>query len=260
MIVEYHRPDNIADVLNLISRQEPVTYPMGGGSVLNRPCREGYAVVDLQALGLDQIKRGGSHLMVGATTKLCTLAEYGEIQPALGRVIQREGSSNLRHFASIAGTILTGGGRSGVVGALLALDATLDVESLVAGTEHIKLGDLLAMPDGWLNGKLIIAIHLPIHVRLSYEYASRTPADLPLVFACIAQWASGRTRLVLGGYGKSPRLVLDGPDASGIEDAARDAYSQAEDQWASASYRQKVAGVLALRCMADLQNQSLAEI
>ena len=43
--------------------------------------------------------------------------------------------------------------------------------------------------------------------------------------------------------------MLDGPDANGAESAARDAYSKAGDQWASAEYRAEVAAALVLRCL-----------
>jgi hypothetical protein len=56
-------------------------------------------------------------------------------------------------------------------------------------------------------------------------------------------------RLALGGFGSAPLLALDGPEASGIDQVARDAYSHAGDQWATAEYRQEAAAVLARRCL-----------
>jgi len=55
--------------------------------------------------------------------------------------------------------------------------------------------------------------------------------------------------LALGGYNEAPLTAFDGPNAQGLEVAARSAYSQAEDDWASAEYRQHIAGVLASRCL-----------
>ena len=51
MILEYHRPQTLEAALALLSRQSPLTVPMGGGSALNRPDPTPVAVVDLQALG-----------------------------------------------------------------------------------------------------------------------------------------------------------------------------------------------------------------
>jgi CO/xanthine dehydrogenase FAD-binding subunit len=57
---------------------------------------------------------------------------------------------------------------------------------------------------------------------------------------------------VLGGYGKSPLLAMDGTEAEGIETAARNAFHEATDDYGSAEYRMDVAATLAKRCLASL--------
>jgi hypothetical protein len=47
-------------------------------------------------------------------------------------------------------------------------------------------------------------------------------------------------------------MVFDGPDADGAEDAARDAYSEAGDQWASSAYRSDIGAVLVNRCLEQM--------
>ena len=256
MIAEYLRPNTIEQALGLIDRLEPRSYAMGGGTILNRPSAERYAVVDLQALGLNQMEVSGNTLSVGATTTLQMLMDNGEIPAALRGAIQRESNYHLRQVASIAGTIVAADGRSRVAGCLLAMDATLMVVSNAAGEEQVRTGDLLALREARLRGKLITAVNIPLHVRLAFEDVSRTAADEPIVYAAVAQWPSGRTRLVLGGTGKAPMMALDGPEAGGIETAARIAYSQAQDEWASAEYRQEMACLLAVRCLGQLNELS----
>jgi CO/xanthine dehydrogenase FAD-binding subunit len=99
----------------------------------------------------------------------------------------------------------------------------------------------------------VTSLSVPLNARLAYESVARTPADLPIVCAAAAAWPSGRTRLALGGYGPAPRLAMDGPDAEGAEVAARNAYNEAMDEWASAEYRQEMAQVLARRCVQRLR-------
>ena len=60
-------------------------------------------------------------------------------------------------------------------------------------------------------------------------------------------WPSGRTRLTLGGFGLAPTLAFDGNSTEGVEIAARSAYAQAGDEWATAEYREEIAGILAKR-------------
>jgi CO/xanthine dehydrogenase FAD-binding subunit len=135
------------------------------------------------------------------------------------------------------------------------LDVTLSCRSLAAVDEQVGLGDLLPVREDRLRGCLVTGISLPLNARLAYEYVARSPADLPIVCAAVAQWPSGRTRLALGGFGPAPLLALDGPESAGIEEAARSACSQASDEWASAEYRQEMAAALAKRCLSGLRSE-----
>ncbi|MDI6768399.1 MAG: FAD binding domain-containing protein [Anaerolineales bacterium] len=244
MITAYHRPRTLKEALSLLAR--PNTYPLGGGTLLNRPSLEQFAVVDLQALGLNKIHKNGNNLEIGATATLQALLDSQHIPPALQETIRLETTYNLRQVATVAGTLVSADGRSPFVTAMLALDASCTVFSNQYSV--IILGDLLPYRTETLHGKLITKIEISLNVNLSYESVARTPADRPIVCAALAQWPAGRTRLVIGGWGKSPTLALDGNEASGVEAAARNAAQDAADEWGSAEYRSEVAGVLAKRC------------
>jgi CO/xanthine dehydrogenase FAD-binding subunit len=113
---------------------------------------------------------------------------------------------------------------------------------------------LLTRPSG-----LITSISIPLNIKTAFEFVSKTPADKPMVCAALAQWNSRRTRLVLGGYGKTPLLAMDGTEADGLDAsinsaqaAAKNAYHEAVDEWASAEYRMDVAATLAKRALESL--------
>ena len=72
----------------------------------------------------------------------------------------------------------------------------------------------------------------------------------------LARWPSGRTRLAVGGYGNTPLLAMDGIESGGLEAAARNAFDGANDSWASAEYRQEVAGILVSRCLATIDSKN----
>lgn len=249
MIVEYHRPQTIEAALELLGRPEPLTLPLGGGTVLNRPSSLQFAAVDLQGLGLNTLNRRGNYLDVGAGVSLQTLSEVPELPMALSRAIRGEATYNLRQVATVAGSLVAAGGRSTFAAAMLALDATL----LVApGDETLELGSLLPLRPGRLTGRLITRVTLPLNVRLAYEVVARTPDDLPIVCVAAAAWHSGRTRVALGGFGAAPRLAFDGSEAAGAEIAARSAYELAGDEWASAEYRSEIAAKLTVRAIQQL--------
>ena len=132
--------------------------------------------------------------------------------------MRHEATYNLRQVATLVGTLIAADGRSPLATAMLALDAQLTV---FPGAEQVGLGDLLPMRRQRLQGRLITQVEVPLNARLAYEYVARSPADLTIVCAAVAQWPSGRTRVALGGYGRMPALAMDGPEPSGAEQAAR---------------------------------------
>lgn len=246
MIVEYHRPKTIDEALNLVSRADIRTFPMGGGSSLNQPSKESIAVVDLQDLDLDVIHDRGNFLELGATVTLQDLMSVAGLQPALIQAVRQECAHNLRQVGTVAGTLVASNGRSPFTTAFLALDAAI---ALLAPDETQSLGDLLPLRSQILPGRLITRVTIPTNARLAYHAVSRTPADQPIVCAAAARWPSGRTRVTLGGFGTAPLMAFDGTEDSGAELAAREAYSHAADQWASAEYRREVAETLTRRCL-----------
>lgn len=252
MIIEYQRPKSIPEALTLLARKEPISYPLGGGTYLNRNMTERYAAVDLQELELRTISNMGNILEVGATVTLQELLNFQGLSEDIYNSIMHEVTYNLRQMATIAGTLVTTNGRSIFTTVMLALDAVLEINKHNESSKQIKLGDWLPLRRELKPGALITKISVPRSIKVSYESVARTPADQPIVCAAIAQWTSGRTRLALGGWGEAPVLAMDGSDASGIEIASRSAYSQAVDEWASAEYRQEMAGILALRCLQRL--------
>lgn len=253
MIVEYHRPQTLAEAIALLQRAQPQTRPLGGGTALDFKSDRSLAVVDLQSLGLDAIERQGNLLQVGATVTLQELLEFPDLQPALGDAIRHQATYHLRHQATVGGSLVSADGRSPFGVAMLALDAQL---TLMPGERVLSYGDFLALREENVSGSLITRIQLNLRVELVYEAVARTPADLPIVCAALARWPSRRLRLALGGWGKTPTLVLDGQGHEGLRLAAESAFSAAEDEWASAAYRSQIAGVLAKRCWQQIASKT----
>jgi len=246
MIVDYHRPAKLEDALQLLRQTHLKYIPLAGGTAIDRYNKEDIGVVDLQNLGLNQIHDRGNTIELGATGTLQRLLDTPQLQSEFKKAILHEATYNLRQVATLGGTLVSAIGRSPFTTACLALDATLVI---APEGERIALGDFLNVRNGILNGRLITQIILPVKVDFRYDYVARAPADLPIVCVGVAQWPSGRTRVALGGFGPTPKLAMDGPGNDGADIAAMNAYSQAGDQWASADYRQEIAGILVKRCI-----------
>lgn len=246
MIEAYYRPKDLDEAIRMLSRADGRYLPLGGGVTLSSWSEDPISVVDLQALGLDSINVEGKTLAIGATARLQDLAEVKEIQPDLGSAILSETNINLRCQATVAGALVTASGRSTFGTAMLALDAIL---TWAPDREEQSLGEYFALHLPSQGGKLITRVQIPLNVDLKFEKVSRTPDDLPIICVASAHWPSGRTRVALGGFGPSPILAFDAPEAGGVENAVKDALSRAEDAWASSAYRQEVGFNLIKRMM-----------
>lgn len=252
MITEYNRPKTLAELLNLLNRKSPRTIVLGGGLYINEVIKEPIAVADLQDLGLSDVEKKGKILQLGAAGTLQAVLDSGLAPAALDKSIKHQENYNRRQVATIAGSLVAANGRSAIGGVFLALDAELIIRGERDKEERIRLGDFLPVRDEIILGRVITEIRIPADIKVSYHYVARSPADLPIVGAAAAQWPSGRTRVVLLGYGDQPVMVLDGTDGSGAPEAARDAYSEADDQWAGGAYRSDTAAVLVKRCLEEI--------
>ncbi len=250
MITTYHRPKTLDEALTLLT--QPNTVPLGGGTLLSQGTADPVSVVDLQHLGLDSLRVNGNELQVGATCTLQALLESEHCPESLKSALKLEAPLNLRNTATAAGTVVASDGRSTFTTMLLAMDAKIEMAILDNSKIESRITNIgefvLTRPKG-----LITSIIIPLNVKTAFEFVSKTPADKPLVCAALAQWNSGRTRLTLGGYGASPLLAMDGTEADGLETAAKNAYHEANDEWASAEYRMDVAATLAKRALEALR-------
>lgn len=246
MIEEYYRPETITEALEILQKKGPAAKVLAGGTTLRKWANAITTVVDLQSLGMDQITYRQTDTVIGAMVTLDQLSHLNTIPGALRQALELQVSFNQRQIATVAGSLVAADGRSTFAAAMLALNARLH---LFPSQKELSYGDVVALPDKALEGQIITEILIPTQVQLAFEYVARTPADLPLVCVALARWNSGRIRLALGGWGKAPLLVLDGGGKQEVALAARSAYSQAGDEWASASYRSEIAALLAQRCL-----------
>jgi CO/xanthine dehydrogenase FAD-binding subunit len=247
MIIDYIRPQTLDQALTLLA--QPNTLPLGGGTLLSHPQSASVKAVDLQALGLNTLHKKGNNLEIGATVALQQLLENEHTPEALKSALKLEAPLNIRNVATVAGALVAADGRSTFATVMLALDAKLTVQP---DDNEIEIGSFLPLRNDNLRGKLITRITIPLNATLAFESVARTPSDKPIVCAALAGWPSGRTRLALGGYGKTPLLAMDGTEAEGLEAAARNAFHEATDEWASAEYRIDVAATLAKRCLDNI--------
>ena len=256
MHLEYHRPQTLDEAIQLLSRETPLTLPLAGGAFLNaqqRPAtlpQEPVAVVDLQTLGLDALTPRGNFFDLGATATLQQVLEEAAdaLPPGLRDALHMETTYTRRHTQTVGGTLVAADGRSPLATAMMALDARLTLYPEAT----LPLSEIYPFRWEHLRGKVITKVTVPTQASLAVESVAPSPLAQPLVIVAVARWPSGRTRVVLGGWGEAPHLALDGPNADGAEAAARNAAHDAADRRASAEYRREVAAVLVRRALQNL--------
>lgn len=250
MIKTYFRPQTLDEALKILS--QPNTRPLGGGTILSHPGDAVYSVVDLQSLSLEKLHKVGNNIEIGAMVTLQVLIEFQHAPEALKTAIKHTAPLNLRNMGTVAGTLVTCDGRSPFAAVMLALDAKIEIRNSIIEDRKVSIGDLFPLREELLRGFLVTQIEIPLQPKLAFETVARSPLDKPIVCVAVARWPSGRIRLVIGGWGKSPSLAMDGKDESAIEAAARNAAHDANDEWASAEYRSDVAALLAKRCFENI--------
>ena len=246
MIKEYFRPGSVEEAVQLLKDESTLLKPLGGGTYLSRHQGELPGVVDLQDVGLDQIQARGQRIAAGAMVRLSQLVEHPDVSDAIKDAILLDASLNIRNMATLGGWLVSSDARSALSAVLLALDTTLTWEP---DGNRVRMGNWLPLRDEEKPGVLMTEAEWWLRPNVVFEYVARSPKDRPILIVAAAQWGSGRTRVVLGGYGDAPIVAMDGPEDRGVDVAARDAYYEAEDPWATAVYRREVASKLALRCL-----------
>ncbi len=244
MIVEYNRPATMEEALWLLQRTDPKTVPLGGGTYLSQAKVGDVAVVDLQALGLDEITMDGMTARIGATAKLQDIYEFEGLPVVLYKALYQERGANMRRMMTLAGFLVTADGRSPLLAGLHALNAR------IVFADGVSTGI-----DEWLPArqqqrqKLITRIEVPVNAGLRLETVSRAPTDRPVLTVALAVWLSGEQRLVLGGWGENTRLAYQGAVLEEAIKAAESTLAEASDAWASAEYRKSAASAILRRFM-----------
>jgi CO/xanthine dehydrogenase FAD-binding subunit len=238
---EYVRPTTIAEALTALRGGTA----LAGGTAIAPRARKVARLVDLQALGIDQLQVEGDHVRMGAMLRLERLVE-AQLPDALRDACRQEAGLNLRNMASLGGTLLMCSGRSPLVTALLGLHAQVRMEP---GPQQWPLDELLARRGSLPDGLLVTSIVFQVPLRIAQSAVARSPADRPILCAVVARLA-GRAPsfgVALGGFGRRPivipeaELALAAGDVSSAGEAARTACANAQDAWASAEYRAEVA-------------------
>lgn len=195
MITEYHRPPNLQEALKLLSRKDPITVPLAGGTILSRFSEEDVEAVDLQLLNLNQISKNCEVLSIGATTTLQALMDYSDTPVCMKDSLLFEGTHNLRQVATVGGTLISSKGDSLFSAIILACNAEMQWEP---GSQEVLYEKWLKGPKSQNQVKLLVEIHFLFDSVVKFEKVSITPRSKPDLFV-VKAFEGKQIRYVLGG-------------------------------------------------------------
>ena len=203
----YERPASLEEALVALEQSHAVL--VGGGTRLTAATgAEPVLVVDLQAAGLEGVRRSGEGTVVlGATTTLEDLAASPELPEVVREAARREQPSSLRTLSTLGGCVASADFESELLATLLAYRATVRLAGR-SGTSVTPLADLLSEP-GQLAGRIIAAVEIEADGDGAVARVARTPADRAIVVAVARRDPQGTLLLAFSGVARVPVLADD---------------------------------------------------
>lgn len=242
----YHRPTSVDEALNLLVRSGVSSAVIAGGTYANAHLDESIdEVIDLQAVGLDELTVAGNRLSLGAMVRLHTLVDDERVPPLLRELAHREGPNTFRHQATVGGIVVGAEAESELLAGLLVHETEVTVQS-AAGSKMLPLADFLADVPAALEGGLITAVSVAIAGLGASARVARTPADRPIVAAVARVDATGQPHLALCGVATTPILVTPDPDQ------LAPTLTPPADFRGSSDYRRQMAVTLSRRVLGEL--------
>ncbi len=245
-VVGYHRPESIEEAISLLNREDIGSVLLAGGTslVASLPS-QAVEIIDLQAIGCDQIRPEGTNLEIGAMTRLTDLALHPSVPELVRDLAKREGPNTLRNAATVGGTVATGNFESELLAGLLVFDGRITLAGSSGTSGPIPLDELLA-DRARLEGSIIVGIHIETDGTAAAARTGRTPADTSIV-AAVGRRSAGDIRVAVTGMATTPILVE--PDAVADLDPPGDFRGSPE-------YRRHLAGTLVHRVVDQLGEPS----
>ena len=231
----YHRPSSVTDAVDLLAGSARLALA-GGTTIRHDGGAAPTEVVDLQALGLDQVGSEHELVRIGAMARLHDLVGHPDVPDLIRTAARSELPSTLRTLATVGGTVGAAWSDSVFLAALLVHDASVHF----ADGRTVALSSMLG--DGLAAGDLIVAVEGQPSGATAVAATARTPADDPIV-AAVARSADDGIRLALCGVGPTPALV-DPDDLDRLEPPS--------DFRGTSAYRHHLAQVLSARVIEEL--------
>lgn len=241
----YHRPKTVEAAAHLLARPHVNTTIVAGGTYINAHLPDFVdEIVDLQAVGLNQLSEADGTLTLGSMVRLQDIVDNSNAPELLRHMAHREGPNTFRHAATIGGVVAGADPESELLAALLVFKATLTIQT-DNRVQTTSVADYLANKSTVFERGVITQVSLPTTGKTAAERVARTPADKPIVAALARLDEADTLRVALCGLADSPILV---------DPTQLDSLTPPADFRGSTTYRQHMAAVLVARVIEQVQS------
>lgn len=256
---EYHKPKDIIETLNLLSKHQEKAKILAGGTDLIVHLKEELAkpevVIDIKGISeLNKIEISEDNIFIGAGVTFTEIIESQQLKeklPILWEVSEKVASVGIRNRATVVGNICSAVPSVDSAPALLVYDAEILVESKT-GKRTISIHDWFVGPKKTIlnQDELVLGIKIPIFKHAGvYEKLGRYKGeDLAQAGIGVLVDANKNYRFAYCAVGPIPKRMkklenfLQGKEISDklLEEAAElipDEISPISDIRSSAEYR-----------------------
>jgi xanthine dehydrogenase small subunit len=278
----FFAPRSLAALTKLAEAHKGARFVAGGtdlGLLITKQYQELATIVAVDRVaGLCGIEETEEGVTLGAAvTYADAIPAFDRLAPALGKLVRRIGSRQIRALGTIAGNIANASPIGDIIPPLLALGAEVRLAS-VRGERSLPLGDFLTgyRKTAAEPGEVIAAVHVPRPppgaALYCYKVAKRHEQDISTVSASFLLTAKGGTvaglRAAYGGMAATVRrapaieaALVGQPWGEAAVSAAQAAvaidFAPMSDVRGSAGYRRTVAGNLLTRLFLESTNPAL---
>ncbi len=280
----YHAPRTLDEALGLLEPDGDVRVLAGGQSLMAQMKMRRVktrAIVDINCVaGLDRIELRDGELHVGALVRQQTLLEDADVArswPLIASALRYVGYKTTRHRGTVGGSLAYAAPWAELTAVAVALDAAIDVRSK-AGGRTIAARSFFRGPNRTAlePGELITAVRFPAPAagtgsafhEVSARYRDYAQVGAAAVVTLDVHRACRSASLVLLRVADTPYLAeIDGiVRGSLLDEGTLDAVADSlasldppDDIEATATYRRRVAGVLARRALRDAADSAARE-
>ena len=256
----YTKPTSLADAVNALSGDMEAKALAGGQTfipVLKQRLNKPTQIVDLSAIGFDEITTEDGNIVIGAMATHHAIMSNADIKakiPGLAKMASWIGDTQVRHRGTMGGSLANNDPSACYPAAMLALGATIHTDKRAIPADEFFQGMFTTALE---PGELITKVSVPVPEISNYEKFRNPASRYAMVGVFVAKGPAG-VRVAITGASQGgvfrhtamEQALAANWSADAVKDIATSADGLNGDIHAGPEYRAHLIGVMARRAVA----------